>query len=107
MRRFVFALSLTAVLALPGMAPASVHAGGGGNGCPINYGLTTYSSDGADYWANYYAPNQGYNFPTLQNSPLRKAASKADKNDNDLACQKFGGPGPQFVDDTFVPYNPN
>ena len=100
--RLIVGLALAVALALPWIVPTPVQAGGGGgNACPQSYGLTTYDSYGAELFSNNY-------YPTLQNSPLRKSASKADKNGDSLVCQKFGGPGPQFVDDSYYiyPYQP-
>ena len=93
--RWIIGMALAVVLSLSWMAPTPVQAGfGGGPWCPLNYGLTTYDADGAEDFPF---------FPTLQNSPLRKAASKADKDGDGVVCQKFGGPGPQFVDNAGVP----
>jgi hypothetical protein len=85
MLRLFAVLALAVALALPWVAPTPVQAGGGGGVCPPNYGLTTVDS--------------------YQNHPLRRSAARADKDDDGYVCFKFGGPGPQLVDDNgFEPY---
>jgi hypothetical protein len=89
--KLTLALALAAVLALLSITPTPVQAGFPSAGCPINYGPTTYNQEGQSIFPF---------LPTLVNSPLHTAASKRDKNDDLIVCQKFGGPGPQFVDNT-------
>jgi hypothetical protein len=87
--RLTIGLALAVVLVLLSITPAPVQAGFP-SGCPINYGATTYSEAGQSAFPF---------FPTLVNSPLRRAASRRDTNEDHIVCQKFGNvPGPQFVD---------
>jgi len=92
--RLTIGLALAVVLVLLSITPAPVQAGFPA-GCPGQYGPTTYSAEGQSDFPF---------FPTLVNSPLRRAASRVDKNEDGLVCQKFGTvPGPQFVDNTETP----
>jgi hypothetical protein len=91
--RLTIGLALAVMLILLSITPAPVQAGFP-PGCPINYGPTTYNEEGQSTFPF---------LPTLVNSPLHTAASKRDKNDDLIVCQKFGGPGPQFVDNIHMP----
>ncbi len=82
--RLLAGLALAAALVAPWVAPAPVEAGYYYE-CPPNYG--------------------GAHVGEFANHPLRRAAAKADKNQNRFVCFKYGGPGPQFVDDlTYIDY---
>ena len=75
--RFIIGLALAAVLTLALNVPSNVEAGSN-PACPPNY--------------------QQVSTDQFQNSPLRRRAEKADKNDDDQVCYKFDRQGPIFVD---------